>query len=607
MADDYNALVNPGRVPVLQAIANPQVVNPLAAINAGNQAAETMFRVRGLQANQALGEILQQSTDANGNVDYQDAQRRAAAAGPLVQMGMQSYLTNNSNLRGAQIRQAADLHGFIADLAASGVNDPSPENIARIRAEGQSYGLPGAGLAEIDRIGAIADPEQRRTEFYKHLQARLDTVHKLATTPYALPESVDLGGGQRRSVTTTAGTPWSPPNVAVGGGVSTGPPTGSTVEVTKYFDNDGEVTFGPDGKPNRPLNGQAVPQKVVVPSTDVRGMPKPGEPLTPPGAPPVTTNTVPVTPRPGVVPGRLTRSGQPLPLPSPSEVAPSAATPDGTTPAPPSPVGVNPNAKVPIPPPAGGDNRPPAVVNPPPGQVGQIEDNVKAYTEDQRNYPNVITRAQNTAHAYDALKLLKDLDSSTGVGAAAVNTVRSRLAALGLLPQGSVNILTLKDLFAKYTEKSMLDAAGPSTNLGKEMAQKSNAGENISTDANFEVLRNNLAKDLQAAAAYKSHEDPRGYGYLSHRNLVTETDPRGFIWNTYSQPEQDKIKAEVRAQGKAAIDRLNTAIGMAHELNVQVPGATLAPPPGNKGSFLTPRPMRPPPLAPGQNPLLMTG
>jgi hypothetical protein len=332
----------------------------------------------------------------------------------------------------------------------------------------------------------------------------------------------------------------------------------------------------------------------------MNGQPPP--PVAPSGGPPAAPDTAqPPTSGPGSivnVPGQGNRirprfdpqTGQPMTYSDTPPAMPPGARPDSPTthraapPAAPAP-----------------DQRPPAVTSTPPGQVGQMDANVKAYTEDQSAYQDVITRAQNTAHAYDALKLLKDMDSTTGVGTAAVNTVRSRLAGLGLLPQGSVDILKLKDLFAKYTEKAMIDAAGPSSDLGKKMAEKSNAGDTVSMAANFDVLRNNLAKDLQKAAASKSHEDKRGYGYIQHRNDVADTDPRGFIWNTYSAPEQAQIKAEVRAQGQKAVDRLNTAIGMAHELGVQVPGATLAPPAPDKRSFLMPPPV------PQQNALAMTG
>src|SRR4249920_1799850 len=93
MADDLvNALQQSNRsASVLQGIANPPQVNPLAAITAGNQAAQAEFQTRGMQAQQALGNILQMSTDANGNVDYQKAHTLAAQAGPVVQMGMAKF------------------------------------------------------------------------------------------------------------------------------------------------------------------------------------------------------------------------------------------------------------------------------------------------------------------------------------------------------------------------------------------------------------------------------------------------------------------------------------------------------------------------------------
>ena len=130
---ESNALLQKlGGVPTFNAGGAVQV-NPLAAISAGNAAAQQEYQTRGLQAQQAIGQIIQQSTDANGNVDYQDAQRRAAAAGPIVQMGMQSYLTNNAQLRGAQINQAGALHSLVGGMSASLMLDPSDDNLAKIR------------------------------------------------------------------------------------------------------------------------------------------------------------------------------------------------------------------------------------------------------------------------------------------------------------------------------------------------------------------------------------------------------------------------------------------------------------------------------------------
>src|SRR5580765_1730377 len=102
MADD-NALTSRGSV--LEAIARPQVANPLKAMSDAATAAQSIYGVQEKQAQQAVGNILQQATDANGNVNYETAQRLAAQAGPVVQMGMSSFLKDASGLRGQQLTQ----------------------------------------------------------------------------------------------------------------------------------------------------------------------------------------------------------------------------------------------------------------------------------------------------------------------------------------------------------------------------------------------------------------------------------------------------------------------------------------------------------------------
>ena len=72
------------------------------------------FRTRGLQAQQALGQIVQQATDENGNVDWQAAHRAAAAAGPGVAMGMAKFTEDAANRRGQQIAQTGAMNGLMA-------------------------------------------------------------------------------------------------------------------------------------------------------------------------------------------------------------------------------------------------------------------------------------------------------------------------------------------------------------------------------------------------------------------------------------------------------------------------------------------------------------
>jgi hypothetical protein len=116
----------------------------------------------------------------------------------------------------------------------------------------------------------------------------------------------------------------------------------------------------------------------------------------------------------------------------------------------------------------------------------------------------------------------------------------------------------------------------------------------------LELLRNDLGNAMQKAAANTLHDPATGgVGYLQARaDLARNTDPRGFVWNFYSKPEQDKILADVK--GTPADEKLHRAIGMSLDPKLQIP--QIAPPPvRQKQSFNAP-----PPVA-AQNPLLMLG
>jgi hypothetical protein len=207
-------------------------------------------------------------------------------------------------------------------------------------------------------------------------------------------------------------------------------------------------------------------------------------------------------------------------------------------------------------------------------------------------------------HAYEALKLLQ---SATGKGAAGINEIRSRLQTLGLLPEGAVSEQKLVEVFTKYTERAMIEAAGgSSTDMGRRMSEQSNAGTLLSTPANLEILRNDMGKTLQTVAAYKAAPDTTGNGYLEHRAKIAETtDPRGFVWNLYTPAEQAKINKEVEGN-QTATDKLHRAMGMTKLLNLQIPGVTGAPPP-QKQSFVAPQAPAPNAFAmaqPQSNPLL---
>jgi hypothetical protein len=82
-------------------LAPPVVVNPLQAQTTALDAAGKVYDLRDKQATEAWGAALQASTDENGNVDLQKAQR-LASQNPLARQGMTRTLLNTSTLANEQ-------------------------------------------------------------------------------------------------------------------------------------------------------------------------------------------------------------------------------------------------------------------------------------------------------------------------------------------------------------------------------------------------------------------------------------------------------------------------------------------------------------------------
>lgn len=578
MADDLNALLQANRSSsVLDAIAHPAQVNPLAAINSANQAAQGDYDLAAKQGQLLWGQALQQSTDpTTGVVDYAKANRIAATMGPAAAQAAAANLSNNSALTGAQLEQAAARNSFVGSLAASGMNDPSDANWDKIRQQAVASGLPPGALAEIDRIRALP-VEQRGAEAYKHVLGRMDALSQMARGPYAMPTMTTVGD-RAVPVQMTPNTPWSGGGAVVQpGGVSLGLTPAQLAEPHTWKDTSGQEHQGTVGGYLQTLGVQ-----IPTGGQQVPGAPRAPAAATPAGVPP--PGTIPPNPNApaGTPPGRIV---PPPALANPNK--PGAAPP--ATVATPSPATPSP-AVVPPTSPAVGANIP----GPAPGTA----EDIAAYKADQAAIPTQVTRAQNMQHAYDALTQLK---SATGKGAQGINDLRSWAQTLGILPPGAVNEQRLMEIVNKYTERAMIDAAGGSTtDMGRRMQEQANAGSSLSTPANLEILRNDLGKALQNTAAATLHDQAtNGVGYLKSRgDLAKNTDPRGFVWSFYSPDEQAKILKEVK--GTAADEKLHRAIGMSLDPKLQIPQVR-PPPVQQKQSFNALPPM------PVQNPLMMTG
>lgn len=219
-----------GSNPLAAALGNVGQGNPLQYAAGYADLATKAMALRQQQANQAIGGILQQATDANGNVDYGTATRLASQAGPQVQLGMQSYLLNASKLRGEQINNAAGNMKLVGQAAMSVMNDPSDDNVNSSLDNLVRSGMPVDQInAERQALLGMSNPDDRRRYAYQHGLTSLDTLHQVA----GQTTGVNVGG-QIVPVTVTQ------PNVRGPGGLATGPGSVTTTA------SPGEVLGLPD-------------------------------------------------------------------------------------------------------------------------------------------------------------------------------------------------------------------------------------------------------------------------------------------------------------------------------------------------------------------------
>jgi hypothetical protein len=578
MSESNALLQKMGGVPTLSA-GDQVLVNPLAAVQAGNQAAQSEFQTRDWQAKQAAGQAYQGAIDPKtGEFDPNKFRTLLSQSGPAA-LAAGAALSNTQNISSDELNQQKlkleQYNSSLGSLMAMGDNVTHADVVSKIQSLMAHKMMT---LPEAQRImSTIPEGQAELAGWVKqHALTMADASTRFNQTI-----------GTRQTFSTPTGdynAPVPPPGDPRTVYVPKGPDPGATQPGGIWVDGKGAQV--PEGTPGAVWQAGVRP-KVGDPAFPQSGPPQllqPGQSITPPGTPPVPPGTIPGTGRPPAGSKLLNpnrpQSAAPEATPPPEETAPG-------TPTPPAPVGTNPNALI--------------RTEPPQGQPAALEANQKAYREDQAAIPSVMAQARNTAKAYEALRLLKEANSTTGIGAAAINTIRSRLTTLGLSGVESMNVQKLQEEFAKYTNQSILDAAGASSNMGKDMAAHSNPGDILSMAANFDVLRKNLGETLQKIAAAKSHEDTSGGGYIGHRgDVATETDSRGFVWDTYDPAEQAKIRAEAKRDGQKAVDKLNAAIGMSHALQLRIPGATVPPPPDKRSMLM-------PPPAPERSPLAMVG
>ena len=177
MGDTLNSLLTAQHSSsVLDSIAHPSLVNPLAAINSGNQAAMGVYNLREKQAQQAWGEILQQSTDENGNVDYGKAQH-LAAGNPTAAMGMMSALKDTSGLRTSQFNLNSAQNNSVNGAVTAALAESDPERMKQVVYE-QMQRQVQMGLIPMDKaMTALHNMSTDPAEMRRQLEAiRIQTL-----------------------------------------------------------------------------------------------------------------------------------------------------------------------------------------------------------------------------------------------------------------------------------------------------------------------------------------------------------------------------------------------------------------------------------------------
>src|SRR5215467_14980528 len=134
MSDSLNALLYAGHSSsTLGALANPTLVNPLAAYSAGIGAAKSTYELRAAQAQQAWGNALQQATGEDGVTDFNKA-RAIAARDPLATMGMMAGLKGAAELSGSAQQQGLATNTAIGNAITGAMQAPDDQLQAAVHA-----------------------------------------------------------------------------------------------------------------------------------------------------------------------------------------------------------------------------------------------------------------------------------------------------------------------------------------------------------------------------------------------------------------------------------------------------------------------------------------
>lgn len=505
---------------VLDRIANPVVANPLAGIAAASQAAESTWRNRLSQAEQAAGQVFQASINPDGTPNQAALMTGLKQAGPVAALAAQAAAQRGQNLDA----------------------DTLKTNLARASyAASQGMGVlaNNGGLAPLDAVQKMFDDELRQGTITQ--QQHDAYLAEFTDDPVKNAQILLRRGAQNMDAQLQLHLAYGKPGTATGpGGVEIG---------TMQSQTTGALT-----SPQQPgMQGQGVQTGLTPEQASGRvvvGYQSNGQPI--------------YGPAEQVAPSRYTGgpggpSGGPSPV-GPGRLPPALQGPGG---------GQGGGAKAPAtttttPAPAGGGD-PTRVAAPDPRIVADNEANQKAFIADQQARPTQERGIQSLINAQHALEL-----TTTGSKTDIVHNIKSFLVAQGVLPASVAESVENYDYFVKSAldyARQQAASSGTGTNLQLEAAEHSNANPAMVNAANRKVIQTNIGRERQNIAATMLSPDQKlGSGHINWKaKFAQDTDPRGFA---VDRMRPDEITTMVDGMTKDEKTKFYKSVAIAKRLNL---------------------------------------
>ena len=208
---------------ILDRIANPVTVNPLAAYAGALQTAQGVWANREAQARQAAGQAAQDAIDEAGNFVPTTANRNLVAAGPAAAMAAQEAIKNNQSLQGLQIEQAAKMRGVISNELGPVMalpDDQLGKGIAGAAARLRAAGIPEA-LIHQTLLNMPNDPAGQR-QYLNQLRLQLAPPEQVQENIYGkLGTVTGPDGRQMGTAQSPTGAISMPPQQGAAQGLTT--------------------------------------------------------------------------------------------------------------------------------------------------------------------------------------------------------------------------------------------------------------------------------------------------------------------------------------------------------------------------------------------------